>query len=230
IFDGELFSEFVLLYRLLHASRFEVETGAAPAACWLEKWRGEAITSGTRALNQLREGVKEAITTLGTGFLRHPANTGLRQDLDVRAFHGALLRLVYRLLFLFVAEDRGALHPPGADEQARERYQKYFSTARLRRHARRRRGTAHGDESEALKLVLEALQREEGRPELGLAGLGGLFDETDADAPLRGLQLSNESLLGAVRHLAQVRDPAARRWRAVDYRNLDAEELGSVYE
>src|SRR5690606_39314294 len=114
IFDGELFSEFVLLYRLLHASRFEVETGAAPAACWLEKWRGEAITSGTRALNQLREGVKEAITTLGTGFLRHPANTGLRQDLDVRAFHGALLRLVYRLLFLFVAEDRGALHPPGA--------------------------------------------------------------------------------------------------------------------
>ena len=34
IFDGELFSEFVLLYRLLHASRFEVAEGAAPSSCW----------------------------------------------------------------------------------------------------------------------------------------------------------------------------------------------------
>jgi hypothetical protein len=49
IFDGELFSEFVLLYRLLHVSRFAIAEGATPATCWLEKWRLDAITSGTRA-------------------------------------------------------------------------------------------------------------------------------------------------------------------------------------
>ena len=230
VFDGELFSEFVLLYRLLHASRFEVAEGSAPSSCWLEKWRTEAIASGTRALDQLRKGVQEAITALGTGFLRHPENTALREDVRPKALQAALLRLVYRLLFVFVAEDRDALLSPGADQVARERYETYFSSARLRAHARKRRGTAHGDLYEALRIVLAALGDEKGRPELGLPGLGGLFNEVEADAPLRDLKLSNEALLTAVRHLSQVRDGSSRRWRAVDYRHLDAEELGSVYE
>lgn len=244
IFDGELFSEFVLLYRLLHVSRFEVAEGAAASTCWLEKWRTEAISSGTRALEQLRKGVQEAITTLGTGFLRHPDNNRLREDLDVQAFHNALLRLVYRLLFLFVAEDRDALHAPGASDEARARYARYFSSARLRAHARRRRGTAHSDLYQALCIVLDALGDEHGRPELGLPGLGGIFTgklgrtagqdstsaEEAADEPLRGLSLSNEYLLTAVRHLSQVRDTGSRRWRTVDYRHLGAEELGSIYE
>jgi methylase of polypeptide subunit release factors len=230
IFDGELFSEFVLLYRLLHVSRFAVAEGAPAASCWLEKWRLDAITSGTRALDQLRDGVQQAITTLGTGFLRHPANTDLRANVDVTALHNGLLRLVYRLLFVFVAEDRGVLHAPKASEQARERYAAYFSTARLRAHARRRRGTAHDDLYQALRIVLAALGDEDGRPELGLPGLGGIFDPTPADAVLDGLACSNEYLLAAVRHLAQVRDVGSRRVRAVDYRHLDAEELGSIYE
>ncbi|RAO01574.1 hypothetical protein GAR05_01745 [Micromonospora saelicesensis] len=230
IFDGELFSEFVLLYRLLHVSRFDVADGAAPSSCWLEKWRTEAIAAGTRALDQLRKGVQDAITALGTGFLRHPDNGALREDVDPQALHNALLRLVYRLLFLFVAEDRDALHAPDADEQARERYAGYFSSARLRAQARRRRGTSHGDLYQALRIVLDALGDENGRPELGLPGLGGLFDDNDADAPLHGLALSNDSLLTAIRHLSLVRDTGSRRWRSVDYRNLDAEELGSIYE
>ncbi|HIY40740.1 MAG TPA: N-6 DNA methylase, partial [Candidatus Nocardiopsis merdipullorum] len=235
IFDGELFNEFVLLYRLLHASRFQVAEGEPPATCWLEKWRTEAITSGTRALDQLRKGVQEAITILGTGFLKHPANAHLRENLDTKALHAALLRMVYRLLFLFVAEDRGALHPPGAEEQTKQRYAAYFSSTRLRAHARKRRGTAHTDQYRALKLVLDALGgngqgNENGRPELAVPALGGLFTDTEADAPLTGLELSSDALLGAVRQLAQVRDPDSKRWRSVDYRNLDAEELGSIYE
>ncbi|MDN5853096.1 MAG: SAM-dependent DNA methyltransferase, partial [Actinomycetia bacterium] len=230
IFDGELFAEFVLLYRLLHVSRFAVPDGAHPSGCRLERWRAAAITSGARALEHLREGVAQAITTLGTGFLRHPDNAALRDDLDVPVLHAALLRLVYRLLFVFVAEDRDALLSPDADQLARDRYAAYFSTARLRAHALRRRGTAHGDLYEALRGVLDALGEVGGRPELGLPGLGGIFDRTPADAPLRGLSLANEYLLGAVRCLSRVHDAGSSRWRAVDYRHLDAEELGSIYE
>jgi Eco57I restriction-modification methylase len=230
IFDGELFSEFVLLYRLLHVSRFEVAEDAAPSACWLEKWRTEAIASGTRALDQLRKGVQKAITTLGTGFLRHPDNRDLRENLEVDAFHQALLRMVYRLLFLFVAEDRGVLLLPSAPDEAKDRYARYFSTVRLRRHAHRRRGTAHGDLYQALRFVLTGLGNDDGRPELGLPGLGGLFDDDQSDALLHRLTLANEPLLEAVRALSLVRDPSTRRNRAVDYRHLDAEELGSIYE
>ncbi|SCL50744.1 Eco57I restriction-modification methylase domain-containing protein [Micromonospora chersina] len=231
IFDGELFSEFVLLYRLLHVSRFEAAEGVAPSTCWLEKWRTEAITAGTRALDQLRKGVQDAITALGTGFLRHPDNAALRENVDPQALHNALLRLVYRLLFLFVAEDRDALHHPDADQQTRERYAAYFSSARLRAQARRRRGTTHSDLYQALRIVLDALGDENGRPELGLRGLGGLFDyDSVADNPLKDQSLSNDYLLTAVRRLSLVRDAGSRRWRSVDYRNLDAEELGSIYE
>ncbi|MFD5127999.1 Eco57I restriction-modification methylase domain-containing protein [Streptomyces olindensis] len=230
IFDGELFSEFVLLYRLLHPSRFEVAEGAPPSTCWLEAWRTAAIESGTRALEHYRDGVQQALAALGTGFLRHPDNTALREGLDPSALQSALLRLVYRLIFLFVAEDRDALLDPEAAEQARARYHRYFSTARLRERAQRRQGTAHSDQYEALQLVLSALGEEQGRPELGLPGLGGLFNTTDADAPLRGARLSNRYFLEAVRHLARVRDTDSGRWRPADYRHMGAEELGSVYE
>lgn len=230
IFDSELVSEFILLYRLLHVTRFETEDEAPPSSCWLEKWRTSAIQAGMRALDQMKTGVQDAITTLGTGYLSHPANGHLIDDLDSEVFHRALLRLTYRLLFLFVAEDKGALHPENTGEKAKERYRKYYSSARLRAHARRRRGTTHADLYQGLRLVLDALGSEEGQPKLGLPGLGGLFEQTEADAILDGLQLSNEHLLKAVRSLAIVRDKKTRRNRAIDYRHLDAEELGSVYE
>jgi hypothetical protein len=230
MFDGELFDEFVLLYRLLHVSRFEVPDGAAPSACWLEKWRADAIEAGARALDQLRGAVKEALEHLGTGFLRHPANGSLRDGADVYLYKRALLRLVYRLLFWFVAEDRDVLLSPSVPEVARSRYMSYFSSARLRTSAMRRTGTTHNDLWAAVRLVLDALGNEDGLPRLGLVGLGGIYDDTGTDQILRGLELSNEYLLKAVRSLARVRDESTRRWRRVDYRNLGAEELGSIYE
>src|SRR5207248_2174678 len=96
--------------------------------------------------------------------------------------------------------------------------------------ATRRRGTSHADLYQALRIVLDALSDEHGRPELGLPGLGGLFDDSDSDAPLRGLYLANSDLLEAVRHLSRVRDEGSGRWRQVDYRNMGSEELGSIYE
>ena len=230
MFDGELFAEFLVLYRLLHVSRYEIPDGAAPSACRMERWRTEAIEAGTRALDQLRDGVQNAIAYLGTGFLRHPANTQLRDDLDTDLFKRALLRLVYRLLFWFVAEDRDVLLNPGAAEHARNRYEKYFSSKRLREVAVRRAGTTHGDLWQVVGLVLRGLGDENGLPQLGLPGLGGIYDDTGTDQILHGLELSNEHLLAAIKSLARVHDPSTKRYRPVDYRNLGAEELGSIYE
>ncbi|MFC8172077.1 Eco57I restriction-modification methylase domain-containing protein [Streptomyces sp. NPDC057325] len=235
IFEGDRFADFLLLWRLTHRSRFEPHGEQGPAGCWLEKWRTEAIASGTRALAQLRLGVEKALVTLGSGFIAHPANTALREKLHesevtVRTMHPALLHLVYRLLFLFVAEDRGLLIPDDAEDEVRERYEKYFSTTRLRRTAIRRTGGPHGDQWQALSLVLKGLGSEGGVPELGLPGLGGLFERTEEDRVLDGLELSNEALFTAVKALSVVRDPKLNRPRRVDYRHLGAEELGSIYE
>jgi N-6 DNA Methylase len=230
IFDGELVSEFVHLYRLLHVSRFEAADGALPSTCWLETWRVESIEAGTRALDQLRVGVQAAITSLGTGFTSHPGNAGLRANLDPDLFKKALLRLVYRLVILFVAEDRDLLIPADADPVIRRRYDKYFSTARLRATAGRQRGGLHGDRWLALSQVFDGLGREEGLPGIGLPGIGGIYDNTPTDDILKGLSLSNEALLTAIRALSSTRDKTAKRNRAIDYSHLDSEELGSVYE
>lgn len=235
IFDGELFADFVLLFSVCHESRLEMrdpEKGAA--SCWLEAWRTESLESGSRALNLLRDGVINAITTLGTGLLAHPMNGHLRNELAegtvrIEDVHHGLLRVVYRLLFTFVAEDRGLLLNPDASPTARQRYRDYFSTERLRRTARRRRGTRHADQWRALNLVWDGLGSVDGRPELGLVGIGGLFEPSALDL-FRSCDLSNEALLRAVRQLSLVEESGSRIKRVVDYRNLGAEELGSIYE
>src|SRR5512144_3140812 len=76
---GELFPEILLLFTLVHQSRFEkLDAGGTAADCWLECWRTEAEQTGTRALNLLRDGVVAAIERLGTGFVR--ANPSLRAE------------------------------------------------------------------------------------------------------------------------------------------------------
>lgn len=235
IFDGDLFSDFLVLYTLCHSSRLTVtDEHVGPESCWLEKWRNEAFEAGSRALDQLRAGVVEALETLGTGFLTHPTNSELRRrvesgELDLGDFNHGLLRVVYRLLFTFVAEDRGVLLAPDADRAALQRYAEYFSTARLRRVARRRLGGRHSDRWQALQLVWGGLGRPEGRPELAIAGIGGLFEDGELDF-LGKEGLSNEALLKAVRSLSVVTERGSNQLRVVNHRDLDAEELGSIYE
>ena len=235
IFDGDLFADFLLMYSLCHESRLEPrDPEVGPASCWLEHWRQDAVESGSRALNLLRDGVIEALQTLGSGFLTHPDNTQMRQDLadgviTIHDVNHALLRVTYRLLFTFVAEDRGALLDPAADPQIRRRYLDYFSTERLRRTSRRRRGGRYGDRWESLKVIWRGLGSVDGLPELGLPGIGGLFDSGELDF-LMAYSLSNEALQSAVRSLSLVREPRSQVLRVIDYRNLGAEELGSIYE
>jgi hypothetical protein len=228
--ESEAYSDFVVLWLTCHQSRVE---GANPYKCWLERWSEEAAKQGTRALDSLRAGVETAIRELGSGFLTPGRNTDLRDALRSGAlstydYYRELLRLVYRLLFLFVAEDRGLLHDPRASDNGKERYERWYSTRRLRDLAERRRGTKHGDLWEGLKLVMAELGNDNGCPPLGLPALGSFLWSDKALPHLDQAQLPNRALLEAARALATVRD--GKVLRAVDYKNLGAEELGSVYE
>ncbi len=228
--DGEVYADFVLLWLLCHQSRVEAER---PEACWLEQWSRAAHEQGTRALDQLRNGVEKAITALGSGFLAHPANNALREQLrsgslTAQDYYRQVLRLVYRLIVLFVAEDRSVLFHPEADPAARERYSRYYATARLRRLAEQRSGTRHADLFCGLRLVMEQLGQDKGCPALGLPALNSFLFSREAIPALADCELANHDLLDAIRSLAFTADRRMRR--AVDYKNLGSEELGSVYE
>jgi hypothetical protein len=235
IFRGQQYAEFALLWLVCHATRFTAEP---PSACILETWANLARTDGTRALDQLRGGVEASIEALGNGFLSDPANEDLRRrlrdgELTLADFQHQLLRLVYRLLFLLVAEARGLVAAPDAEAVATQRYQRFYSINRLVEMARAQRGTAHGDLWDGLRVVFAALAGPGSAP-LGLYGMGSYLWSPDAIGDLGPAALSNRHLLEAVARLTNVTETASkggnRTRRAVDYRNLGAEELGSVYE
>lgn len=230
--DGELYADFVVLWLVCHQSRVE---GERPELCWLERWVETAAREGTRALDRLRDGVEQTLALLGSGLVSHPANVRLRarlsaDELTVEDLYRQLLRLVYRLLFLFVAEDRDLLLlPPGRTKpELRDRYLDWYSTRRLRDLARHQVGSKHGDLWHALQLVMARLGSDEGAPQLALPPLDGELWNPDATLDLNGTSLRNDHLLELVRALAYTVDD--KMVRAVDYRNLGAEELGSVYE
>jgi hypothetical protein len=228
--DGEAYADFVLFWLLCHESRVE---GEPLEDCWLERWSRMAQKEGTRVLDHLRDGVEQAIAALGSGFLDHPANASLRErlrggQLSTQDYYRQVLRIVYRLIVLFVAEDRDMLFHPEASEIARNRYALYYSMSRLRRLAEQRIGTRHFDLFSGLRLVMEKLGDDDGYPELGLPALNSFLFSRVAIPDLADGEIANRDLLDAIRALAFTSDGHPRR--VVDYRNLGPEELGSVYE
>src|SRR5690606_33061196 len=184
-----------------HASRLAPRDGR-PQGCILEGWRDTAHEIGERARARLSDGVREALRRLGSGFLAHPANRDLRAavqsgDLAPTDYFQELLRLVYRLLFLFTTEDRGLLHPADAGEEARALYAEGYALALLRERAlRRRHYDRHADLWQGLQVVFRGLAR--GAAPLGLPALGGLF-LPDQCPHLDAAEIDNEHLLEAVR-------------------------------
>jgi hypothetical protein len=230
IFEGEAFADFAATWLLVHGSRFGA-AGGAPTDCALERWREAGGKEGVAARERLGKGVKAALLSLGGGFLAQPENTALRErlasgTLPLPEYFGQLLRLVYRLIFLLAAEDRGLLHPPSATAAARKLYAEGYSVGALRDRASRRAAwDRHHDSWEGLLIVFAALGRGERR--LGLPALGGLFD-SGTIPDLEGARLANRDLMEAVYRLGWLREdygPVPVNWR-----DMETEELGSVYE
>jgi hypothetical protein len=230
--EGEVYSDFVLLWMLCHQSRIKTEEGKTSDNCWLEKWSKTAQEQGTRALEDLRNGVENAINALGSGFLACRSNSLLKDklrsgELDKQDYYRNLLRIVYRLIFLFTAEDRDLLLLPDADKQTKDLYTNYYSTQRLRKLAHKTSGTQHCDLYRSLCLIFEKLDKE-GCPEIALPALGSFLWSKEAIGDLAECDLSNRNLLDCIRALAfTVRNNSLI---AVDFKNIGSEELGSIYE
>lgn len=241
LLDGHRFAEFAMAWRLLHASRAPslpspagVGESRGEATCIWEAWRSAGQEEGHRVRDGLRLGVTDALLTLGTGFIQHPANEALRLDLlegrlSKEVYFQQLLRLIYRFIFLFTVEERGVLHlqdDSKAGMIARRAYADGYALARLRDRCLRRRARNQFDDLwSGLKIVFRGLS--DGQPLLALPALGGLFANSQCPN-LDVASLSNAALLDAMRQL---------RWSnfsgnlaPVDYRNMGPEELGSVYE
>ncbi|MCA9037406.1 MAG: N-6 DNA methylase [Planctomycetaceae bacterium] len=240
--DGEHYADFMLMFLLCHQSRVEIAEDGKPEDCWLEKWANQADQQGTRAREKLRDGVETAIKSLGAGFLTTKGNNPLRErlrtgELSTQDYYRQLLRVVYRLLMLLVAEEKktengeNLLHPTDTSPEVRDRYARFYSVSRIRSLAYERRGTAHTDLYESLKVLF--LKLRDGYAPLGIPGMGSFLFSDDSTPDLDDALLANQDLLDAFRNLCYTEDTSGRGSsyrRPVDFGNLGSEELGSVYE
>ncbi|HHV55831.1 MAG TPA: N-6 DNA methylase [Firmicutes bacterium] len=223
---GKNFADFSLFYRLAHRSRLP-QDGAAD--CWLERYYQETIEQGGRVRDRLRDGVEEAIKILGQAFLQHPANESLREKvrtnrLDAGQYYQELLRIIYRLLFLMVAEERDLLTTSDVCRA-------HYSVSRLRRLCENRRAyNDYTDLWESVKLIFRLLSEETLGAKLGLPPLNGPLFDARATADLNDLKLTNRAFLEALWYLSMYKEDGHAPWRRVNYAALDVEELGSVYE
>lgn len=234
IFAEELFADFAVLYRLLHVSRLPKSRADAPQSL-VERYHQDALDSGARIRDGLSVAVAEAMQELGSGFLaRTPALQSAVADgsLAARDFHHGILRLIYRLLFLMVAEERGLLYPADADPRRRRIYHEHYSLARLRRLAERRAlvEPTKPDLWRSLLSTFRLFEVEGAGAPLGLTALCGHLLAPTALGPLTTAELDNGTLLSALARLSLFRDPQTGQRTRVNYGALATEEFGSVYE
>jgi len=239
LLDEDKYSEFTLLYRFLHASRFprnkqEVEQ------CLLEKYYQESIETGNRIRDGLSLAVKESLVALGKGFLQHEQNAALREKLianqiSAKDFYRQLLRLIYRFLFLMVTEERDLVYDTedrSEDALRKKRiYLQFYSIARLRKLSQNRYLYEAGFNDLWQGLIQTFQLFEEGGKgiTMGIHPLAGdLFSES-AIRDLKNCLISNQLLLECIRNLNEFTD-AQKNLVPINYRSLDVEELGSVYE
>lgn len=237
--EEDKYSEFTLLFRLLHASRFP-HSKAEADQCLLEKYYQESIEAGNRIRDGLSLAVKESLLALGVGFLQHENNHTLREKiqngtLSPKEYYRQLLRIIYRFLFLMVTEERDLVYDPDDKDENTQRlkniYWHFYSIARLRKLCENRYvfESQFNDLWQGLVQTFQLFEDGGNGKKIGIQPLAGDLFSSTAINDLQECLISNKLLLECVRNMNEFRDEK-KNLVHINYRSLDVEELGSVYE
>ncbi len=253
--DGH-YADFAILYRLLHASRLPRNRDMGGDSL-METYHQDALESGSRIRNGLSRAVEFSIRSLADGFLKHPENHALRQsvnsgNLSAIAYYQCQLRLIYRILFLLVIEERNLVFPEkalGSDQgavgsnshfHARGRhcadativYRDYYSVNRLRRLCKKSYilEQRHHDLWISLKQTFRLYETAAGGRPLNIQPLAGDLFGPHALGVLTQCELDNRILLECLKNLSVFQNNATGQKMRVNYAALNVEEFGSVYE
>lgn len=242
--EEDKYTEFCLMFRLLHSSRFRT-SGDEP--CVMERWFNMSIESGNRIRNGLSRAVQTTMETIGNAVLTSEGegNDALREaftngTMDAAQLNKELIHFIYRLLFLFIIEERGLVYQipdsPDAPDykqlcQWQDIYKKFYAASRLRRlselaYLKQRQ---YADLWQGLMDTFHLFEPDTFGEKLGIKPLGGVLFGTETLHWLKQCQVSNKDLLAAFSALNEFEDERQQKVK-INYSSLDVEEFGSVYE
>lgn len=242
--EEDKYTEFCLMFRLLHASRFHTSDDEP---CVMERWFNMSIESGNRIRNGLSRAVQTTMETIGNAVLTSEgeSNDALRRafidgTMNAAQLNKELIHFIYRLLFLFIIEERGLVYqiPDSIDApdykqqcQWQDIYKKYYAASRLRRlselsYLKQRQ---YSDLWQGLMDTFHLFEPDNFGEKLGIKPLGGVLFGTETLHWLKQCKVSNKDLLAAFSALNEFTDERQQRVK-INYSSLDVEEFGSVYE
>lgn len=242
--EEDKYTEFCLMFRLLHASRFHAN-GDEP--CVMERWFNMSIESGNRIRNGLSLAVQKTMETIGNAVLTSEGkgNEDLRKaftegTMDATKLNKELIHFIYRLLFLFIIEERGLVYqipdsPDAPDYKQlcewQDIYKKFYATSRLRHlselaYLKQRQ---YFDLWQGLMDTFHLFEPDTFGERLGIKPLGGVLFGRETLHWLKQCQVSNHDVLTAFSALNEFTDERQQRVK-INYSSLDVEEFGSVYE
>jgi hypothetical protein len=237
--EDDHYADFAIMYRLLHSSRMPVKYDAGDDSL-IEKFHQDSLDSGSRIREGLSEAVEESIKLLANGFLKHPANDQLREKIDlskvegidVEQYYQFQLRLIYRLLFLIVIEERNLIYPDTVSEEIRDIYYDYYSVNRIRYLSEKRylMNQKYDDLWTSLNNTFILFENEDKGKALEIKPLSGELFDYGAIGILNECSLDNQVLLECFRNLSLFINKKTGQKMRVNYASLNVEEFGSVYE
>jgi hypothetical protein len=238
IMEEQLYTEFALLFRLLHASRMPQQMDAGPNS-YLEYYHLEALAHGGRIREKLSLAVETSIKEIANSFLQHKANENLQEavatnTINAKDYYIYNLRVIYRLLFLMVIEERKLVYPETRNTQLEAKRKIYYDHYSVRRicSLAGKRVFVEPEKCDlwlSLQTCFSLYEQDRYGRALGIAPLGSGLFAPDALGILTGQMLSNQHLLSVLRHLTNFVNESGQLVR-VNYADLDVEEFGSVYE
>lgn len=219
IISDRRYDEFKMMYQVLHASRFRAdESEKTPLDNFFEK----SAAAGVKIGQLLRGNVHKAIEVLGNALLGDRLSAEWKDCPEkVEEFYAQILRIIYRIVFILYAEQRGML--PGADSF----YGTEYSLTRLRREAE---SPIYADSEVDLWIGLQKTFKivREGIPSLNVTGFDGDLFDPQFTRVIDELSCKNEDLLLAIRLLTTTEQKGVRQ--RISFLDLDVEEMGAVYE
>ena len=235
--EEDHYNEFVIMFRLLHASRF-IKRG--DDSIIFERYFNQSIESGNRIRDGLSRAAQQVMETIGTAAIKH--NEGLcaaieNGELTPQQLHKELIHFIYKLLFLFIVEDRGLLYAQDDDtdntqiEKWQSIYSRYYAVGRLRTLSEYPflKKEQYYDLWMSLFETFRLFEDEAFGAPLGLKPLGSVLFAKDSLPWLRQCRIDNQSLLTAFGFLDQFQGEQGNMVK-INYTALDVEEFGSVYE
>lgn len=240
--EEDHYAEFCLLFRLMHSSRF---THAGDEPCILERWFNMSIESGNRIRAGLSDAVQRTMEILGRAVVcgEGAGNETFRQavingEANAQTLNKELIHFIYRLLFLFIIEDRNLVYDlqesdPDYDQKARcqEIYKKFYAVSRLRGLSEllHLRNARYHDLWDGLMDSFRLFEDGEFGANMFIKPLGGVLFAPISLEYLKQCQIDNHTLLEAFSCLNEFKDERQNRVK-INYSSLDVEEFGSVYE